>query len=897
MRIRRVRIREFRKLRDPVCLEGFGDGLTVIAGDNEDGKSTVLEAIRAALFCRHRASDEFVRSLAPFGCTGARPTVELDFDLNGISWHLRKAFCHKPYEALLMVAGGGAGLSFKGDAAEEELSRLLGLPRSNRGVTKPAEQGVWGLFWVSQGTAFETDGAPSDGSRTTLTGALEDELGRVLGGDAAPALLTRIRQRCDELLSPAQSAPKGALKDARIAKVGAQEKVDGLKAALADYQGKLADLQQLREERARHEREQTLAQAEAAVAAATQEQRRIEGLQQHEQQEARKAELAHARFDRARAAWRARHDAIQAAKVAADEEATLAVEMAVARQRLEPAKALLAQAETDLEAARQRQQAAETRFGSAERKLRRARLRQDLEANSEALRRAEAAEAAAARAAAAAAAIPVDDAAIAALRAGVATAREASARLDAAATLVVFTPEAGQRVFIAGQEVPPGQPLRLAAEAVVKLEGFGSIVIRPGGEDLADRQRKATAAEAAVAEMVARYGVADAEAAEAAHAQRRQHLLDAESERRAAAAVAPQGLAVLRAAVTAKTEELASLPSDAAREPALAEAEAAADAARTEREDAARQLARIQQARDGYARDVERAGSAEISVRARAESAALRSRELLEALADTRNANADQTLLSALKDEEANVAAADALLAQARDALQSCEPKAVAERLYGAQRHLTDTQDRLRRLDNDVRDRRGELRGLGQNGIEDELAAAQGALQRAERKLAAVEQDAAALRLLYDTLRASEQDARRSFAEPITRRMSPYLRTLFPGCELDFASDTLELRHLRRAGCDEPFSRLSVGTREQLAVLTRLAFAELLSERGQPAAVILDDALVYSDRSRLQRMQAELLRAAERLQVLVLTCRPDDYAGLDVPTIRLADCFVPEAVV
>jgi len=164
-------------------------------------------------------------------------------------------------------------------------------------------------------------------------------------------------------------------------------------------------------------------------------------------------------------------------------------------------------------------------------------------------------------------------------------------------------------------------------------------------------------------------------------------------------------------------------------------------------------------------------------------------------------------------------------------------------------------------------------------------------------KLAAVEEDAAALRLLYDTLRAAEQDARRSFAEPITRRMSPYLRTLFPGCELDFASETLELRHLRRAGCDEPFSRLSVGTREQLAVLTRLAFAELLSERGQPAAVILDDALVYSDRSRLQRMQAELLRAAERLQVLVLTCRPDDYAGLDVPTIRLADCFVPDALV
>ena len=264
-----------------------------------------LEVV-AVLKRRHRASDEFVRSLAPFGCAGARPTVEIDFDLNGVTWHLRKAFCHKPYEALLMVAGGGAGLSFKGDAAEEELSRLLGLPRGNRSVTKPAEQGVWGLFWVSQGTAFEPDGAPSDGSRTTLTGALEDELGRVLGGDAAPALLTRIRQRCDALFTQARNNPQGELKVALEDKAKAQQNVARLEAALSDYRDTLAELQSLRDERACHEREQTLAQAEAAVRAAEQEQQRIGDLQQREQQRAREAELAHTRYDQARGAWRAR---------------------------------------------------------------------------------------------------------------------------------------------------------------------------------------------------------------------------------------------------------------------------------------------------------------------------------------------------------------------------------------------------------------------------------------------------------------------------------------------------------------------------------------------------------------------------------------------------------------
>jgi hypothetical protein len=890
MRLRRIRIQDFRKLRGPVSVDGLGDGLTVIAGDNEDGKSTLLEAIRAALFCRHRASDDFVRSLAPFGCAGARPVVELVFEINGLSWHLRKAFCHKPHEALLTAVGGGGGVSFKGDAAEEELGRLLGLPRSNRGATKTTDQGIWGLFWVSQGTAFDTGGVLSDGSRLTLTRALEDELGRVLGGDTAPALLARIRHRCDELFSESRNVARGELKLARDAKDAADNEVARLKAALTDYRGKLAELQRLREERARLDGEQTLAQAEAAVRAAEQEQRWIEELQQREQQEARKAELAHARFDQARAVWRARYDAIQAARAATDEEAALMAELTGARRRLEPAKALLAQAEAELEAARRRQQAAEARLAGAERALRRARLRQVLESDSEALRRAEAAEAAALQAAAAAAAIPVDDAAMVALRAGVAAAVEAAARLDAAATQVVFTPEAGQRAFIEKQEVPPGQPLRLAAEAVVQLEGFGTIIIRPGGEDLGERQRKAAVAEAAVVEMLARSGTADAGAAEAAHALRHRHLAAAENERRAVATLAPQGLAVLRAAVAAKAAELTALPLDAAGEPPLADAEAAADAAWREREDAACQLSTRQQMRDDRAGEAAQAGSAEVSARTRAETSAVRSSELHRALADARSTNADQTLLTTLKDEEANVAAADALLEQGRDALRRCEPEAVAERLAAAQRLLAEAQERRRRLDKEISDGESELRGRGHFGIEDELAAAQGTLQRAERKLAVVEEDAAAVRLLYDTLRTAEQEAKRSFAEPITRRMSPYLRTLFPGCELDFASDTLELRHLRRAGCDEPFSRLSVGTREQLAVLTRLAFAELLSERGQPAAVILDDALVYSDRSRLQRMQAELLRAAERVQVIVLTCRPGDYASLGAPVIRLADC-------
>ena len=60
----------------------------------------------------------------------------------------------------------------------------------------------------------------------------------------------------------------------------------------------------------------------------------------------------------------------------------------------------------------------------------------------------------------------------------------------------------------------------------------------------------------------------------------------------------------------------------------------------------------------------------------------------------------------------------------------------------------------------------------------------------------------------------------------------------------------------------------------------RLALAELLCDRGLPAVVVLDDALVFSDDERMQRMFGVLERAAKRLQILVLTCRERLFENL-----------------
>lgn len=85
------------------------------------------------------------------------------------------------------------------------------------------------------------------------------------------------------------------------------------------------------------------------------------------------------------------------------------------------------------------------------------------------------------------------------------------------------------------------------------------------------------------------------------------------------------------------------------------------------------------------------------------------------------------------------------------------------------------------------------------------------------------------------------------------------MRLLLPESELVLSEDDLGVTALRRNGQDEPFESLSVGAREQVAVLTRLAFSDFLHERGVIALVVLDDALVNSDPRRFERMPIQLV--------------------------------------
>ena len=207
---------------------------------------------------------------------------------------------------------------------------------------------------------------------------------------------------------------------------------------------------------------------------------------------------------------------------------------------------------------------------------------------------------------------------------------------------------------------------------------------------------------------------------------------------------------------------------------------------------------------------------------------------------------------------------------------------------------LPQLKARIGRLERVLEDRREKRAKLKERiaGLKSHVEAAEGAgldeaIEQKARELELTDEEKGrqdhevqVLGLLLSTLRGAEQEAKEQYLSPVLRRVQPYLQLLFPGAEIRIDENLHITGVVREAGYEEAFNHLSMGTQEQIAVLVRLAFAEMLVEQGYPATVILDDALVFSDDRRMGRIFDILNMAARNIQVIVLTCREQLFEGL-----------------
>jgi hypothetical protein len=873
MKLRRLRIDNFKRFREPLTLEGFADGLNLFAAPNEAGKSTVAEAIRAAFFERHRSSS--VEHLRPWGDASATPTVELEFDLGDRHYRLTKAFLGKK-RCELRIDGQPA---LDGAAAEDHLAGLLGFKFPGKGASAPEHMGIPGLLWVRQGTSHELAAAVTHAA-DHLRQVLGASLGELTssGGDA---LMRAVEAARGELLTPATGNPRGDYAAALQRQAEGAGELAALDRDIAAYQGSVDRLATLRRDHQRDERERPWvairdqhrsagARLDAAQGLETRQHAEQATLQQWQAQTAAlRSELeAFARDD---AAVAARQQAL--AHKAAAERAAQAEAQAWERRHGE-AVATDAQARRVLERVRAVNARAELVRAAAELEANRGAL-------TDVLARARGERAHGARLQAEADALALAPADLKRLKQVTETLRDVGVRLEAVATMLEFDLVDGSLVRLGDEQVQGRARRTVVNRTLIEIAGVGRVAVQPGGADIPTltAQRDSLSGElTALLQQLRVAHLAEAEERSRLAAQRQQ---EAQASRKVLEALVPKGVEALEAELASRSARgdelraaLAALPVPAPGDddlPDRATAQAQAERAGKVLQAAAASLGQARVAA-GVARADHEAARQELVAAQATVDDALRARRV---------ADARQALVDAAAHEATALQRVQATAAELQSVNLALLRQDV-ERYARSARQLEEAHEQRRQ---DITRLEVELETRGALGLEEQRAERGREQEAVSRRVDELARRAAALDRLLHLLRDKRSALAQRLRAPLQQHLDHYLGILFPGARID-VSDDLSPGVITRSGPRGPesggFEDLSVGTREQMGIVARLAYADLLQQAGRPTLLILDDALVNTDDERLGPMKRVLYDAAQRHQVLIFTCHPAAWRDLGV---------------
>ncbi len=275
MRLQRLRIEQVRQFRTPMALAELRPGINLIHGPNESGKSTLVRAIRAAFFERHRSKS--VDDLRPWGDSAAAPTIELDFEHDGHQWQLTKSFLQRKRCDLVID-----GNSFAGEEAEEKLAELLGFQLPKKGVSKAEHWGIPGLLWVEQGTGQDIEAAVEHAG-DHLKSALNNLVGEVASSGGDDVIQAVEKQRA-ELLT-ATGKPRGEYQQLAAERDERQGEIADLATRIEHYRSQVDRLGVLSAEFDRANSERPWEDALRRMEQALEQFRQVESLQQQQLRE------------------------------------------------------------------------------------------------------------------------------------------------------------------------------------------------------------------------------------------------------------------------------------------------------------------------------------------------------------------------------------------------------------------------------------------------------------------------------------------------------------------------------------------------------------------------------------------------------------------------------------
>ena len=247
LRLRRIEVDGFRKFREPIAIDGLTDGLNIIIEPNETGKSTLLEALRAAFFVRHGTKNQRAQSYAPYG-QAVGPEIRVAFDADGADWTITKRFL----KGAMIEVTGPQGRA-QGEEAEARLHALLGSVRDPSQKGDASTYGALGLLWVAQMEALAAT-VPGQIVRDTLRSTLEAEVGSIMGGPVYKRVRDRVEGQFSRYWSPtgqkrgSQNEARERLEAAEIAARDAADRLAGLEKIFSDLEAARARLKVIRRE-------------------------------------------------------------------------------------------------------------------------------------------------------------------------------------------------------------------------------------------------------------------------------------------------------------------------------------------------------------------------------------------------------------------------------------------------------------------------------------------------------------------------------------------------------------------------------------------------------------------------------------------------------------------------
>ena len=185
---------------------------------------------------------------------------------------------------------------------------------------------------------------------------------------------------------------------------------------------------------------------------------------------------------------------------------------------------------------------------------------------------------------------------------------------------------------------------------------------------------------------------------------------------------------------------------------------------------------------------------------------------------------------------------------------------------------ISQSQAEQQRLQNRLSQYAGQMDALG------DRQTLQAQLTATQQRIAKLEDIYAATVLALDTLDQAKQTLQRRFAPQITQRARELLEQMTGG-RYDRLTFNQDLSLLAAADGEDTLRETlwrSDGTADQLYVALRLAVAEALIP---DAPLVLDDALVRFDDTRLAQALEILKQEAQQKQVILFTCQHRE-AGL-----------------